>query len=102
MWILYSIEIVNSDNNKQVKISLIDNKGEYYYSYIHLNTLELLGQGNVDTNKFIIFNLKILDIQKSEENKLEQFILPYYEQFYIFEKNFKNNDEILINVFHLF
>ena len=97
--ILYCIEILDSDNNKQVKISLIDNKGEYYYSYIHLNTLELLGQGNVDTNKFIIFNLKFLDTQKSEENKLEQFILPYYEQFYIFERNFKNNDEILINLY---
>ena len=54
--ILYCIEILDSDNIKQVKISLIDNKGEYYYSYIHLNTLELLGQGNVDTNKCIIFN----------------------------------------------
>ena len=94
--ILYCIEILDSDNNKKVKISLIDNKGEYYYSYIHLNTLELLGQVNIDTNKFIIFNLKFLDTQKNEENKLEQFILPYYEQFYIFERNFKNNDEILI------
>ena len=61
------MEILINANKNQDKIYLKDNKGEYYYSYITKNTLELLGQKNVDTNEIFIFYLKFLDTQQKEK-----------------------------------
>ena len=97
--ILYCIEISADNRENQVKINLIDNMGEYYYSFIPLNTLELLGKENVDTDEIVIFNLQFMNYQSKEENKLNQYILPYAQQFYIFENKFKDSDEKLINLY---
>ena len=96
--IFYSIDIPLNQNEDQIEISLKDKKGEFYYSQITLNTLELLGEENIETDEFIIFDLKFMDNEK-DENNLQQFILSPDEQFYFFEKKFHNNDERLINLY---
>ena len=97
--ILYCVIISSNVNEGQVKISLIDNETDYYYSYIPLNTLELLGEENVDTDEFVFFNLKFMIQNKNENNNLKQFILPLDEQLKIFEKKFEENDDSLINLY---
>ena len=94
--ILYCVEISANNNEEEVKISLTDNKNKNYFANIPLNTLKLLGEENVDTDEFVIFEIKF---QNKEENNLKQIILPPNEQFYIFEKYFKNNDDNLINLY---
>ena len=97
--ILYCVIISSNVTEGQVKISLIDNETDYYYSYIPLNTLELLGEENVDTDEFVFFNLKFMIQNKNENNNLKQFILPLDEQLKIFEKKFEENDDSLINLY---
>ena len=94
--ILYYAEISRKQNEEKLKIFLKDNQGESYYSNISLNTLELLGEKNLETDDFFIFNLKFIDSQNNEENNLEQFILEPNEQFYIFENKFAKKDDKLV------
>ena len=97
--ILYCVDISKKDNENHVKISLIDNEGDYYYSIISFNAYELFGEKEVDTDEYIIFDLKFLDMHNSEKNKLGQFILSYNEQFSVFERKFKNNKDSLLNLY---
>ena len=97
--ILYRAKILSNVNEGRVKISFVDNEGDYYYSFMPLNTLELLGEENVDSDEIVMFSLRFMDYQNSEENKLKQFILPLDEQFKIFETKFKDNDDNLINLY---
>ena len=92
--ILYCVEISTNNKEEEVKLFLEDNNGKKYFSNVPLNTLKLLGKENVDTDDIVNFELKF---QNKEENNLYQIILSPVQQFYMFENNFKNKDENLIN-----
>ena len=100
--ILYCVKLPSSKNEGQVKISLIDNETDYYYSFIPLNSFELSGKVAVDSDdsdEFVFFNLRFMIFHKNENNNLKQFILPLDEQLEFFEKKFQDNEYNLINLY---
>ena len=97
--ILYCVEISRKKNEEKFKLFLKDNLNETYYSNISLNALGLLGENDLDTDDFFIFNLKFMDSQDKKENNLEQFVLDPNEQFYIFEKKFEKENDKLVNLY---
>ena len=96
--ILYRIEVLKSKNENKINISLIDNKGDVYFSHILFNYLESLDEENFDMKDNIIFKLKFNNYN-NEGNNLNQVILPYNEQFELFSETFKDNDKIMINLY---
>ena len=88
--VLYCAYASKNINEDEIEISLDDEEGENYYSNIYLDKNE--------ENDFI-FNLIFEHRENDAFNHLEQAILPVIDQFYFFEKNFKNKDDILINLY---
>ena len=88
--VLYCAYVSKNIDEDEIEISLDDEEGENYYSNIYLDKNE--------ENDFI-FNLIFEHRENDAFNHLEQAILPVIDQFYFFEKNFKNKDDILINLY---
>ena len=88
IYILYCLTILNTNKEKPITLTLKDNKGELYISNIYLN--------NTD-----IFQYKILfePYYNKNENSLDQIILPNEKQFEIFKNSFKNDINILYNLY---
>ena len=88
--VLYCAYIPKNNDQNEIEISLVDEEGENYYSNISLDKFE--------ENNFI-FNLIFEHIENDAFNHLKQTIIPEIDQFYFFEKNFKNKNEILIYLY---
>ena len=98
--ILYEIEIRKKKDDNRIIISLIDSNTVFYNSLIHFTKNEIFNEED-EEDAIIMFKLMFNPYQKKESNTLEQFTLPYDEQFYIFEKYFtkENNYNLLINLY---
>ena len=93
--ILYKLEVLLDKEEKEIKIPLINIQGDYYYAYIRLNDTEL----DVNIDDIIIFKVQFKPYNYTEGNYLNQIYLPYNEQFDIFERNFSNQENILVNLY---
>ena len=93
--VLYCIEVIKSKIGNLISISLIDDKGELYISNISTNSLKYAGNGKI----FFIYKLQFRPFEYNENNNLEQIILDYQEQFYIFRQQFKKDINILTNLY---
>ena len=92
--VLYCIEFCKNEGEEEFDISLSDIEGLKYISKFSLN--------NIDENfnkELFIFNLKFTPIENIYGNKLDQYILSYEDQFYIFERNLEKADNRLINLY---
>ena len=96
--ILYRLKI-SKNKESRIKISLLDKQEISYNSFISLNSNELFGDENYDTDNYIIYNVKFKPYSNNEENHLDQNILPCNKQFNIFENNFKNDQHNLITLY---
>ena len=96
--ILYRIEVLKNEKENKIDIFILSKNGEVYVSHILFNYLESLDEENFDMKDNIIFKLKFNNYN-NEGNNLNQVILPYNEQFELFSETFKDNDEIMINLY---
>ena len=96
--ILYRIEVLKNEKENKIDIFILSKNGEVYVSHILFNYLESLSKEDFDMKENIIFKLKFTHFN-NEANDLNQNILPYSEQFYFFAEHFKEDDNILINLY---
>ena len=93
--ILYRIEVLKNEKENRINISILDN-GKVYVSHILFDYLESLSKEGFDMKENIIFKLKF-NTFNNEGNCLNK--LPNSEQFYFFAEQFKENQNILINLY---
>ena len=96
--ILYRVEVLKNEKENKIDIFILDNNGEVYVSHILFNYLESLSKEDFDMKENIIFKLKFNHFN-NEGNDLNQFILPYNDQFDLFAEQFKEDENILINLY---
>ena len=97
--ILYEMKIPKNKEENKIRILLQDTKSKIYSSSVSLNYSELIGDDNIDIYDYIFFNIRFNPCDKKANNDLDQFILPYDEQFYFFEEQFKNKNKTLTNLY---
>ena len=85
---LYCLNISNIQEDKPITLSLISIQGELYTAKIYLHNKEL-------------FKYKIIfePYYNKNENSLNQIVLPFHEQFEIFKKHLKIDNELLYNLY---
>ena len=98
---IYYLQILKNPEENKININLIDNQGEMYISNIVFEPNEFIEEEeeeNIDIEEKIIFKLKFKPFNNIEE-KLDQIILPYNEQFEIFENKFQDNDKLMFSLY---
>ena len=105
--ILYRLGLMKNKEENKIKISLVDKQGIYYNATISLNSQELFGDKDYDTDCYTIYDVKFKPYNNNEGNYLNQKNLPHNQQFKIFENHLKNNDDNMIalyktTIFHVF